>query len=113
MYAFLLVVFLFAVTPRIESNDVRHREFAQVRVSRIHIALVKNWRSWLNREPPTVEMMLTDETGRIWLQDLPDPLDPWGNPYEIRSDGTLRSLEVISWGPDAMPDTEDDISSNR
>ena len=41
-----------------------------------------------------------------------DPaFDPWGSPYEIyRGDGWF---ELVSWGPDKIPGTEDDLVVSR
>lgn len=36
------------------------------------------------------------------------PNDPWGNPYAYTRVGTDK-FEIISWGPDKTPGTEDDV----
>ncbi|MHC5066027.1 MAG: type II secretion system major pseudopilin GspG [Planctomycetota bacterium] len=68
-----------------------------------------------NRRIPTMEDLLEeDEKGRTYLEGYTEPPDdPWGNAYEIRElEGRLK-FEVISYGPDGEPDTEDDLSSMR
>ncbi len=57
------------------------------------------------------ELIQPDENGRVYLDQVTEaPKDPWGNEYEIRRlEG--RQFEVRSWGPDEIPDTDDDISS--
>lgn len=48
---------------------------------------------------------------------LPDSLhktDPWGNDLMVKyNDGFLKSITIISCGPDGKPNTKDDITGNR
>ncbi|HFV9293247.1 TPA: type II secretion system major pseudopilin GspG [Serratia fonticola] len=39
------------------------------------------------------------------------PQDPWGADYQLLSPGQHGQLDVFSYGPDGIPDTEDDIGS--
>ena len=62
-----------------------------------------------NHRPPTLaELCAPDAKGRIWIESL--PRDPWGQDYRIRP-GDRGDFEVVSLGPDATENTEDDISS--
>ena len=65
------------------------------------------------RELPTWEVLITpDERGSRYLDGYSEPpKDPWGNEYEIRGGERPRDYEIMSWGPDGQPATEDDISS--
>ena len=51
---------------------------------------------------------------RKWRQIMQQvPIDPWGNPYQIRNPG-MRSkepIDVFSMGPDGRPNTGDDIGN--
>lgn len=38
-------------------------------------------------------------------------IDPWGNEYQLKVDG--REYYILSFGPDALEGTEDDIRSDR
>ena len=52
---------------------------------------------------------------RRWVQQLKEmPIDPWGNPYTYRfpSKKTPGEYELRSNGPDGLPNTQDDISSD-
>ena len=63
-----------------------------------------------NNRVPTMEDLLTpDSTGHPYIEGGEEPIDPWNNPYEIRElEGRLR-ICIVSYGPDAQPDTEDDM----
>lgn len=39
------------------------------------------------------------------------PQDPWGADYQLLSPGQHGQLDVFSYGPDGIPDTEDDIGN--
>lgn len=39
------------------------------------------------------------------------PQDPWGADYQLLSPGQHGQLYVFSYGPDGIPDTEDDIGN--
>ncbi|CAI1648532.1 Pullulanase secretion protein pulG [Serratia fonticola] len=39
------------------------------------------------------------------------PQDPWGADYQLLSPGQHGQLDVLSYGPDGIPDTEDDIGN--
>ncbi|HHQ6722213.1 TPA: type II secretion system major pseudopilin GspG [Serratia fonticola] len=39
------------------------------------------------------------------------PQDPWGADYQLLSPGQHSQLDVFSYGPDGIPDTEDDIGN--
>ena len=45
-----------------------------------------------------------------YIETIPD--DPWGNPYQYRSPGQDgRDYEIVSYGPDGIEGTDDDIKS--
>jgi hypothetical protein len=54
--------------------------------------------------PATIEPL-----GHQGFLRVPDPLDPWGQPYLLESDG--RTVEVLSAGRDGRFGTADDLSS--
>lgn len=39
------------------------------------------------------------------------PQDPWGANYQLLSPGQHGQIDVFSYGPDGIPDTEDDIGN--
>ncbi|CAI1927814.1 Pullulanase secretion protein pulG [Serratia fonticola] len=39
------------------------------------------------------------------------PQDPWGADYQLLSPGQHGQLDIFSYGPDGIPDTEDDIGN--
>ncbi|WP_375055060.1 type II secretion system major pseudopilin GspG [Zobellella sp. DQSA1] len=39
------------------------------------------------------------------------PQDPWGGDYQLLSPGLHGTVDIFSYGPDGMPDTEDDIGN--
>lgn len=69
-----------------------------------------------NRRIPTMDdLIVEDEKGRFYMEGYEEPpLDPWGNAFEIRElEGGRLRFEIISYGPDGEPDTEDDLSSMK
>jgi general secretion pathway protein G len=66
--------------------------------------------------PKMLDLTTPDKKGQSYLQDFEEgqePKDPWGNPYVIREGDQPGKWEVISWGEDKSPDTEDDLSSKK
>ena len=65
------------------------------------------------RRIPTLEDLITeDENGRQFLKGFSEaPRDPWGTEYEIRKGENAGTWEVVCFGRDTLPDTDDDISS--
>ncbi|MHC4513665.1 MAG: type II secretion system protein GspG [Planctomycetota bacterium] len=65
------------------------------------------------RKVPELEDLITEnEQGRVYLKGFSEvPRDPWGTEYEIRKGENAGSWEVICYGRDTLPDTDDDISS--
>jgi general secretion pathway protein G len=54
----------------------------------------------------------TEPKPRRWVELLKQvPLDPWGKPYQYASPGTRNKggFDLWSFGPDGVPDTEDDV----
>jgi hypothetical protein len=51
-----------------------------------------------------------DDKGRALLVDLSN--DPWGSPYKLVVDSPTK-WKVVSFGPDRMENTADDIASVR
>ncbi|MFE8118887.1 type II secretion system major pseudopilin GspG [Brenneria goodwinii] len=39
------------------------------------------------------------------------PKDPWGGDYQLLNPGQHGRLDVFSFGPDGMPDTDDDLGN--
>jgi general secretion pathway protein G len=68
-----------------------------------------------HRIPESFDELITEnEKGHAYIPNQPEvPTDPWGNQYEIRPGESTSKYEVISFGPDGQPDTEDDISSRN
>lgn len=68
-----------------------------------------------NRVPDNLdELIVEDENGMVYLEGYEEaPLDPWKNAYEIRILEGYRKFEIISYGQDGEPDTDDDLSSNK
>jgi len=47
-----------------------------------------------------------------YLQERAGIIDPWGNEYQYMSPGRDgRRFDIWSFGPDGIPDTDDDIGS--
>lgn len=76
-------------------------------VNSIHGTVTVYWTR--NGTLPSMDDLLEpDSTGNPYLET--EPIDPWKNPYEIRSKEGRGRFEVISYGPDGIADTDDDIT---
>lgn len=63
---------------------------------------------------PSFEALLaTDAAGRRSIDSRLLPrIDPWGNPYQIQEHPEHPGTPlVLSWGPDRIEDSEDDVTS--
>ncbi len=66
-----------------------------------------------NRLPKSLSDLLVEEDGKTpYIQGGEGALeDPWGNPYELKVKG--KNFYILSYGPDGLPDTEDDIRNDK
>ena len=87
-------------------------ETARLSVSEIDKA-IKMYYVDHRKIPEMDDLIQEDErTGRAYLEGFTEaPVDPWGNPFEIRRGDKPNTWEVLCYGPDEVADTEDDISS--
>ena len=62
--------------------------------------------------PKSLSDLLVEEDGKTYIQGGEGALeDPWGNPYELKVKG--KKFYILSYGPDGLPDTEDDIRNDK
>ena len=102
-------------TVRQSQHDQVDLEAARVAVIEFHREVVTYLSRVELRELPTWEEIITPGEGSDrWLTARSEwPKDPWGHELEIRDGSTPLDFEVISYGPDGIPDTDDDVSSKR
>ena len=112
----VVIVILGLLATIVVPNVLRHvgtseQESARQSVSQIHAAVKLYYLD--KRSIPSLEDLITpNEKGQAYLEGFTsNPTDPWGTEYEIRRGEHPGTWEVISHGPDTLPDTEDDISS--
>nr|WP_113865033.1 type II secretion system major pseudopilin GspG [Brenneria salicis]NMN91001.1 general secretion pathway protein G [Brenneria salicis ATCC 15712 = DSM 30166]RBP66495.1 general secretion pathway protein G [Brenneria salicis ATCC 15712 = DSM 30166]RLM32052.1 type II secretion system protein GspG [Brenneria salicis ATCC 15712 = DSM 30166] len=58
---------------------------------------------------PTVQPEPRNYSQDGYIRRLPQ--DPWGAEYQLLNPGQHSKLDIFSFGPDGMPDTEDDIGN--
>lgn len=58
---------------------------------------------------PTVQPEPRNYSQDGYIRRLPQ--DPWGAEYQLMNPGQHSKLDIFSFGPDGMPDTEDDIGN--
>jgi hypothetical protein len=84
-----------ATSATLARIDSAVRRYAGDRAGRLPVGLAD-----LAREGPP--------GGGVYLRDV--PLDPWGRPYAYAvTDPRVGSYDLRSFGPDALPGTEDDL----
>lgn len=75
---------------------------------------VQDYRMQTGHYPESLEEVVHPDSGPEGLQteSLLDeiPIDPWNEPYRLSMEGSKPI--VISFGPDGLEGTEDDITSN-
>lgn len=98
------------VVPNVLGYSEQARlEKAQADVTSIH-GTATTYAARNGRVPSMEDLLEPDSTGNPYLEGGEPPVDPWDNPYIIRElEGRLR-FEVVSFGPDGIEDTDDDIS---
>ena len=115
----VVIVILGLLVAIVAPNVLGSQAEAEIGIAQTTIKGIKDHATryaMYNRRIPTIEELITeDENGRFYMDDHEEPPeDPWGNVYEIRElEGGRLRFEVISFGPDGEPDTEDDLSSRK
>ena len=117
----VVIVILGLLATIVGQNVLRARDHADLETARVNVGQIHETVTTFlvgqrgKRELPTMETLITpDERGMVWLPGLSKaPTDPWGNEYEIRPGDSPGLFEVISYGPDAQPNTNDDITSSN
>lgn len=117
----ILGIFASMVVPNLMSN--KERADKQKAVSDI-IAMENALDMYKldNHRYPTTEQGLQALITKPELSPVPDnyrpdgyikrlPQDPWGNDYLIVSPGEHGPIDIFSAGPDAEPNTPDDVSN--
>ena len=93
-------------------TDASAMDSAKVMISVIDMAVKFYYLENAGWMPTLEDLIIEDENGQVYLNGFSEtPKDPWGTEYEIRRGKKPGSWEVISWGPDGLPNTDDDISS--
>lgn len=97
------------------SFEDAERASAKAEISAFKSALIA-YRVALKRFPTSEEglnALVQNEKNRKFLDRSEIPLDPWGNPYVYKLEGS-RDFTIISYGADGVPGGEEndaDISS--
>ncbi len=115
-----VIAILGLLSTLVVSNVMDHNEHAKLEKGGADVSQLKSTVDIYNirskaAELPTWEMLIKpDGRGTVWLPGFAQaPRDPWGNEYELRlGEHGLKDFEVLSWGPDGLSGTVDDISSN-
>ncbi|MEM7204744.1 MAG: type II secretion system protein GspG [Planctomycetota bacterium] len=113
----VVVVILGLLATIVGSNVLGRSAKAEVSTAEINISQLKDtvdqYMIENRRRIPTWEDLLTpDRTGHKWIQREDPQLDPWGNEYVITFDPDYEQLPfIVSWGPDGLEGTDDDIDS--
>ncbi len=116
----VVIAILGLLSTLVVTNVMDQNEYAKLQKGSADVSQVKSTvDSYTIRsvatELPTWEMLIKpDGRGTVWLPGFAQaPRDPWGNEYELRlGEHGLKDFEVLSWGPDGLSGTVDDISSN-
>jgi len=111
----VVIVILSLLATIVGGNVIKYLSESEVDTAKVQVLrfkeVVDTFRVKEGRIPENLdELIQPNEKGVAYIEGFTEtPVDPWGNPYEIREDD--QGYEIISYGPDKQPDTEDDISS--
>lgn len=98
------------VVPNVLGQSEEARlQTAQTNASQIHQAVttfmtrnvkIPEWEDLFDPDVPGGPLLLSEDAR----------MDPWGNEFQIQAiEGKRLRAEVVSWGPDGVEGTEDDI----
>ncbi len=88
------------------------RATAQAQIKNLNTA-VMGYKIQFNEFPGRLEDLVENSKNRNFLDSKTVPVDPWGNPYDYKSEG--RNFTITSYGADGTPggsDDDADISSD-
>ncbi len=114
----VVIVIIGLLVALVAPNVLGRAEEADLRIAKIDVGQIKDAVvSYMltNRRIPGWEDLLTpDARGHKYIEREDPKLDPWGNEYQITTDPDFENKPlVVSYGPDGLADTEDDITSKN
>lgn len=59
------------------------------------------------------QLIEKDSTGNSYLKAEDPPVDPWGNEFVLQRGDRANQCLIVSFGPDGVQGTEDDITSEN
>jgi general secretion pathway protein G len=109
----LVVIAGFSIRAVTGTLDGAKKKEAKISVN-MYSTMLKEYQLEVGQLPTELEGLhsqpadITDAT--LWVQktDKPIKMDPWGKPYEYKSNGS--TFELRSVGPDGQSGTADDIT---
>jgi general secretion pathway protein G len=113
----VVIVILGLLATIVGSSVLGRSERAELKTAEMNIGeimdVVEMYMVENRHRIPTWEDLLTpDAKGHRYIEREDPPEDPWGNQYQITADPEFESKPmVLSWGPDRIENTEDDITS--
>ena len=115
----VVIVILGMLAAIVGQNVLGSAENAEISTAKQQITNIKGavelYMIENRRRIPTWEDLITpDNRGHRYLE-TEDPLqDPWGNEYDITTDPEYQHKPlIVSYGPDGIEGTEDDITSKN
>ena len=93
-------------------NSKKQEEAANIGLAEIQLKNFKSnceaYRLYYKKYPSSFDDLVNTPDNQALLDEV--SVDPWGNPYHFEK--TDNRIKLYSSGPDAMPNTEDDIVEN-
>lgn len=93
--------------------DNARKTKAEVQVRDISGVISSNYMNTHSEPPSNLRVLIEERSdGSVYLEGGEGALyDPWDNEYRIVKKG--KRFAIVSNGPDGMPDTDDDIRSDK
>ncbi len=97
-----------------QSHEDAMQATAKADLLRLHDTVAMYQLKHHQRPDDLVSLVSPDPKGRIWLSGFEStPRDPWGQDYILQAADDRSQFEVVSWGPDGIESTEDDLTSRN
>ena len=113
----VVIVILGLLATIVAPNLIKFLSASEVDTARLQVLklndVVKLYVINEGQVPDSLDVLLEkDDKDQSYLDGYEKiPLDPWQNEYQIIPGDNPRQFEIVCYGPDGDPETEDDISS--
>ncbi|MBO5754196.1 MAG: type II secretion system protein GspG [Proteobacteria bacterium] len=108
----IVVTLMVAIMGLVGYSVIGQSDKANIKIANTQLIQFKEsckmYRIQYKKFPENLEALVNTPDGISLVDEVPE--DPWGNQYNFEKSG--NKIKIYSSGPDALPNTEDDIVEN-